>query len=88
MIGLYINWNFDSGIVNIFGFPLKLFCEFLVKKPCSFTLNKFFLFKSFNLIYLFKFFVHLCKTCFILNAQVQIVVQERFYSWYILPLEK
>ena len=25
MIGLYINWDFDSEIVNIFGFPLKYY---------------------------------------------------------------
>lgn len=25
MIGLYINWNFDSEIINFFGFPLKYY---------------------------------------------------------------
>ena len=25
MIGLYINWDFDSEIINIFGFPLKYY---------------------------------------------------------------
>jgi prolipoprotein diacylglyceryl transferase len=25
MIGLYINWNFDSEIINLFGFPLKYY---------------------------------------------------------------
>ena len=25
MIGLYINWDFDSEIINIYGFPLKYY---------------------------------------------------------------